>query len=113
MRHKRRDSLPHRNQRHVECDVTDAGIRPENRGEGEKNCEEELGTVFKSKGQRQQVENCGVELECVEKKFAEVVEHLGEEVPEEAYVGREITTVNDKAVGRVEKLPALPHELKT
>lgn len=44
-------------------------------------------------GQWDEVQNRGVQLECVEKQGAEMFEHFGKEIPEQTDVWLEITVV--------------------
>lgn len=86
-------AMPQRQQRHVQGDVTDARIRSEDRDEGTQNGGQHQRLAVQPHGERQQIQQRGVQLERVQEQVAEMVEHLGEEVPEQTDVRLQIVVV--------------------
>jgi hypothetical protein len=88
--------LPERQQRHIEANVTDARIRSEYGDESRQNGGQHDGLVFQLQRQREQVQNCSVDLKRVEEQRPEVLEHFGEEVPEQTDVGLQVSIIDSE-----------------
>lgn len=60
------DGLPEGQQRQVHGDIADARVRPEDDAEGEQDRQQHHGLLVQLESQREQVEQRGVDLECVQ-----------------------------------------------
>lgn len=101
--------LPHGQQCQVEGDVANARVAAKDGVE----CDEQRGheerLPAELEGQRDQVEHQRVQLERVQEEDAEVVEHFGEKVPEQANVRLQVTVA--QAAIKEEDVDSLQHSL--
>ena len=87
-----------RQHREVEADVPVGRVRLEDGDESDEGEGEQEGVLPQPDGERDDVDE-DVELEGGDEEEAEVLEHLGEEVPEEPHVGRQLGHGEDEPVG--------------
>ena len=100
-----------RQHRQVEPHVPVGRVRLEDGHESDEGEGEQEGVLPQPDGERDDVDE-DVELEGGDEEEAEVLEHLGEEVPEEPHVGRQLGHGEDEAVGGGEEAGVGAHEVE-
>lgn len=88
--------FPQREQCQIVSNITDTRIRTEYRCDSCKNCGQEKWLSVEFDGERNQIQNGCVQLECVQEQQSKMFEHFGEKVPEQANVGLQITMVQSE-----------------
>ena len=98
-----------RQHREVEADVPVSRVRLEHGHKSDEGEGEQEGVLPQSDGERDDVDK-HVELEGGDEEEAKVLEHLGEKVPKEPHVRRQLGHGQDEAVGGREEAGVGAHE---